>query len=221
MTVSQYRRRWNLATSLIISASLLQVVNCLFQVDNLGQAVRTQLVDGLLADLLQDVRFLRVCDGQRRPLVSLRGIQVGTYASLVVINNVSELSGQRLRISKCRHGYEGKLCEIDIDWCDVIRNNGSLPCDYGICQDGLFNYTLNTSAIKMKMNVISMPSRILLSVFRRQIQPTLESIKSERYGLLKDCLFSVFFLGLVFRQKCGPCSSCVHVLCFCPTIYYI
>jgi uncharacterized protein YoxC len=25
-----------------------------------GQAVRTQLVDGLLADLLQDVRFLRV-----------------------------------------------------------------------------------------------------------------------------------------------------------------
>jgi hypothetical protein len=26
----------------------------------LGQAVRTQLVDGLLADLLQDVRFLRV-----------------------------------------------------------------------------------------------------------------------------------------------------------------
>jgi hypothetical protein len=30
------------------------------RVDNLGQAVRTQLVDGLLADLLQDVRFLRV-----------------------------------------------------------------------------------------------------------------------------------------------------------------
>jgi hypothetical protein len=30
-------------------------------VDNLGQAVRTQLVDGLLADLLQDVRFFRVC----------------------------------------------------------------------------------------------------------------------------------------------------------------
>ena len=29
-------------------------------VDNLGQAVRTQLVDGLLADLLQAVRFLRV-----------------------------------------------------------------------------------------------------------------------------------------------------------------
>jgi hypothetical protein len=29
-------------------------------VDNLGQAVRTQLVDGLLADLLQDARFLRV-----------------------------------------------------------------------------------------------------------------------------------------------------------------
>ena len=29
-------------------------------VDNLGQAVRTQLVDGLLADLLQAVRFLHV-----------------------------------------------------------------------------------------------------------------------------------------------------------------
>jgi hypothetical protein len=29
-------------------------------VDNLGQAVRTQLVDGLLADLLQDVRFFHV-----------------------------------------------------------------------------------------------------------------------------------------------------------------
>jgi hypothetical protein len=29
-------------------------------VDNLGQAVRTQLIDRLLADLLQDVRFLRV-----------------------------------------------------------------------------------------------------------------------------------------------------------------
>jgi hypothetical protein len=34
---------------------------CFNLVDNLGQAVRTQLVDGLLAlDLLQDVRFLRV-----------------------------------------------------------------------------------------------------------------------------------------------------------------
>ena len=29
-------------------------------VDNLGQAVRTQLIDGLLADLLQGERFLRV-----------------------------------------------------------------------------------------------------------------------------------------------------------------
>ena len=29
-------------------------------VDNLEQAVRTQLVDGLFADLLQVVRFLRV-----------------------------------------------------------------------------------------------------------------------------------------------------------------
>jgi hypothetical protein len=31
---------------------------CSKLVDNLGQAVRTQLVDGLLADFLQDVRFL-------------------------------------------------------------------------------------------------------------------------------------------------------------------
>ena len=33
---------------------------CSKLVDNLGQAVGTQLVDGLLADLLQDVRVLRV-----------------------------------------------------------------------------------------------------------------------------------------------------------------
>jgi hypothetical protein len=33
-------------------------------VDNLGQAVRTQLIDGLSADLLQDVRFLRVYESQ-------------------------------------------------------------------------------------------------------------------------------------------------------------
>jgi hypothetical protein len=39
---------------------LLQVVNSLSKlVDNLGQAVRTQLVDGLLADLLQ-CEILRV-----------------------------------------------------------------------------------------------------------------------------------------------------------------
>jgi hypothetical protein len=56
-----YRTCWNnLATSLIISTSLLQAVNltsCSILVDNLWQAVRTQLVDGLLADLLQDVKF--------------------------------------------------------------------------------------------------------------------------------------------------------------------
>ena len=33
---------------------------CSKLVDNLGQAVRTQRADGLLPDLLQDVRFLRV-----------------------------------------------------------------------------------------------------------------------------------------------------------------
>ena len=33
---------------------------CSKLVDNLGQAMQIQLVDGLLADLLQDARFLRV-----------------------------------------------------------------------------------------------------------------------------------------------------------------
>ena len=40
------------ATSTIISTKLLTA--CSKLVDNLGQAVRTQLVDGLLVDLLQD-----------------------------------------------------------------------------------------------------------------------------------------------------------------------
>jgi hypothetical protein len=34
--------------------------SCSKLVDNLGQAVRTQFVDGLLADLLQDVKFVCV-----------------------------------------------------------------------------------------------------------------------------------------------------------------
>jgi hypothetical protein len=56
------RTCWNnLATSLIILTRLL-LTACSKLVDNLGQAVRTQLVDGLLVDLLQDVRFLRVWD---------------------------------------------------------------------------------------------------------------------------------------------------------------
>jgi hypothetical protein len=40
-------------------------------VDNLGQAVRTQLVDGLLADLLQDLRFLRVYES---PVMKIAGV---------------------------------------------------------------------------------------------------------------------------------------------------
>jgi hypothetical protein len=39
---------------------LLTITACSKLVDNLWQAVRRQLVDRLLADLLQDVRFLRV-----------------------------------------------------------------------------------------------------------------------------------------------------------------
>ena len=41
----------------------------------------------------------------------------------------------------CHPAYEGESCEIDIDWCDPSRNNGSRPCDYGTCKDGLLNYT--------------------------------------------------------------------------------
>jgi hypothetical protein len=46
----------------IVLTSLIQVIiaACSKLVEHLGQAVRTQLVDGLLADLLQDVRFLRL-----------------------------------------------------------------------------------------------------------------------------------------------------------------
>jgi hypothetical protein len=41
-----------------VSTRLLQLLTrCFILVDNWGQAVRTQLVDGLMADLLKDVRF--------------------------------------------------------------------------------------------------------------------------------------------------------------------
>jgi hypothetical protein len=36
------------------------VTNCSKRVENVGQAVRTQLVDSMFANLLQDVRFLHV-----------------------------------------------------------------------------------------------------------------------------------------------------------------
>jgi hypothetical protein len=58
-----YRTCWNnLATNLIMPSCLLQIVNSLFQTchNNWEQAVRTQLVDGFLANLLQDVRFFFV-----------------------------------------------------------------------------------------------------------------------------------------------------------------
>jgi hypothetical protein len=65
MTVADLlEQTWNnLATSLMISTRLLLyklLTACSKLVDDLGQAVRTKLVDGLLADLLQDARFLRV-----------------------------------------------------------------------------------------------------------------------------------------------------------------
>jgi hypothetical protein len=51
------------------------VTACSKLVDNLGQAVQTQLVDGLLADLLQDARFLGV---HVLPIINFRliGIQL-------------------------------------------------------------------------------------------------------------------------------------------------
>jgi uncharacterized membrane protein len=70
-----YRTCWNnLATNLIISTRLLQLLTaCSKLVDNLGQAVRTQLVDGLLADLLQDTRFLRLYTGNTTFEISFSG----------------------------------------------------------------------------------------------------------------------------------------------------
>ena len=40
-----------------VSRLLQLLTRCFIFVGNLGQAVRTQLVDGLLADSLKDVRF--------------------------------------------------------------------------------------------------------------------------------------------------------------------
>jgi hypothetical protein len=53
---------------------------CFKLVDNLGQAVRTQLVYGLLADLLQDVRFLRVCTLKNAQVVT--SLQTSCYKSV-------------------------------------------------------------------------------------------------------------------------------------------
>jgi hypothetical protein len=50
---------------------------CSKLVDNLGQAVRTQLVDGLSADLLQDVRFL--CVYTRKNAQVVTGLQTSCY----------------------------------------------------------------------------------------------------------------------------------------------
>ena len=52
---------------------------CSKLVDNLGQAVRRQLVDGLLADLLQYVRFLRVYTRKNAQVVT--SLQTSCYKS--------------------------------------------------------------------------------------------------------------------------------------------
>jgi hypothetical protein len=60
-------------------------------VDNLGQAVRTQLVDGLLADLLQDLRFLRVYES---PFMKIAGVFFSffqmAFMRVNVYSNISE-----------------------------------------------------------------------------------------------------------------------------------
>jgi hypothetical protein len=50
----------NKVVTSLLQACYKLLIACSKLVDNLGQAVRTQLVDDLLADLLQDVRFLRI-----------------------------------------------------------------------------------------------------------------------------------------------------------------
>jgi hypothetical protein len=113
----------------------------------------------------------------------------GWYASLVVLINISELLGQRLRICKCRHGYEGKLCEIDIDWCDVIRNSDSVPCDYGMCQWPVQLYTEHDCIKDEGECDYSMPCENS-GICIRKLNATYFGIdqiypKYERYGLLK------------------------------------
>jgi hypothetical protein len=79
-----YRTCWNnLVTSLIISTRLLQIVNSLFQTcyNTWEQAVRRQLVDGLLTNLLQDVRFLRVYYTRKNAQV-VTSLQTSCYKSV-------------------------------------------------------------------------------------------------------------------------------------------
>ena len=62
VTTGLHRSWWgNLATNVVFPSSLLQVVNKLEElIDHMVQDIRTQLADGLLTDLVQVVRFLRV-----------------------------------------------------------------------------------------------------------------------------------------------------------------
>jgi hypothetical protein len=61
MTVSDLLQQPCNKTDNVIKLACYKLLTaCSKLVDNLGQAVRTQLVDGLLADLLQHVRFLPV-----------------------------------------------------------------------------------------------------------------------------------------------------------------
>jgi hypothetical protein len=68
---------------------------CSKLVDNFGQAVRAQLVDGLLADLLQDVRFLRVQLEHSSNLYFIYGMLFISYMKCPLYQFVTANSRQR------------------------------------------------------------------------------------------------------------------------------
>jgi hypothetical protein len=111
-----YRTCWNnLATSLIISTRLFKLLTaCSKLVDNLGQAVRTQLVDGLLANLLQDVRFLaHNMDAQISSLFALAFPVHPPRLSISEYKNV-------LKKFSCRTCSHSNLSDFDINKCSFI-----------------------------------------------------------------------------------------------------
>ncbi len=70
---------------------------CCILVDNLGQAVRTQHADGLLADLLQGERFLRVYVGefvrakQKFAVKSWNVKSLSTFSLPITTNNIAKI----------------------------------------------------------------------------------------------------------------------------------
>jgi hypothetical protein len=77
-----------------VLSSYKLLIACYILVDNLGQAVRTQLVYGFLADLLlQDVRYLCVYTSKNAQV--LTGLQTSCY------KYVHNLSTSCVRTSTC------------------------------------------------------------------------------------------------------------------------